>query len=133
MAAVPKPTLRSGRVVLVPQAIGQARGLPEGDAACLDLAPGYPHADTADGLRMWVEHGGPDDGGWFVTLAEDGRVAIRHVRRDALELLKKEEKAGDISEDQSEVGEKEIQKLTDQYSGKIDSHLAVKEKEIMTV
>jgi RimJ/RimL family protein N-acetyltransferase len=46
----------------------------EGGDTWLDLAPGYPHADTADGLGMWVEHGGPDDGGWFVTLAADGRV-----------------------------------------------------------
>jgi RimJ/RimL family protein N-acetyltransferase len=40
----------------------------------LPLAEGYPHADTLDGLRMYVEHGGPDDGGWFVTLVADGRV-----------------------------------------------------------
>jgi RimJ/RimL family protein N-acetyltransferase len=71
---VPKPTLRADRVVLVPQTLAQARALQEGGDAGLDLAPGYPHADTADGLRMWVEHGGPDDGGWFVTLAADGRV-----------------------------------------------------------
>ena len=71
---MPKPTLRAERVVLVPQTLDQARALLEGGDAGLDLAPGYPHADTADGLRMWVEHGGPDDGGWFVTLADDGRV-----------------------------------------------------------
>ena len=74
---MPKPTLRSERVVLVPQTLDQARALLEGGDPGLDLAPGYPHADTADGLRMWVEHGGPDwseGGGWFVTLAEDGRV-----------------------------------------------------------
>ncbi len=66
-------------------------------------------------------------------MAEDGRVAIRHVRRDALEHLKKEAKEGDITEDQLEAAEKEIQKLTDQYIAKIDAHLAHKEKEIMTV
>ena len=71
---MPKPTLRAERVVLVPQTMDQARALLEGGDPGLDLAPGYPHADTADGLRMWVEHGGPDDGGWFVTLADDGRV-----------------------------------------------------------
>ena len=69
---MPKPTLRSERVVLVPQTLDQARALLEGGDPGLDLAPGYPHADTADGLRMWVEHGGPEDGGWFVTLADDG-------------------------------------------------------------
>lgn len=65
-------------------------------------------------------------------MAEDGRVAIRHVRRDALENLKKEAKNG-VTEDQVEAAEKEVQKLTDQYVGKIDAHVAAKEKEIMTV
>jgi RimJ/RimL family protein N-acetyltransferase len=72
-----KPTLRTERLVLVPQTIEQARALLGGDDTGLELAPGYPHADTADALGMWVEHGGPDwseGGGWFVTLAEDGRV-----------------------------------------------------------
>jgi ribosome recycling factor len=66
-------------------------------------------------------------------MTEDGRVAIRHVRRDAIEAIKKEKKAGSIAEDQEEVAEKEVQKLTDQYVAKIDAHLAAKEKEIMTV
>ncbi|MFN7141635.1 MAG: ribosome recycling factor [Limisphaerales bacterium] len=66
-------------------------------------------------------------------MTEDGRVAIRHVRRDALEALKKEEKAGGVTEDQVEAAEKEIQKLTDQYIAKLDEHLAKKEKEILTV
>jgi ribosome recycling factor len=66
-------------------------------------------------------------------MAEDGRVAIRHVRRDAIEELKKQEKGGGVTEDELEHAEKEIQKLTDQYIGKIEAHLAHKEKEIMTV
>jgi ribosome recycling factor len=64
---------------------------------------------------------------------EHGRVAIRHVRRDAIEHLKKEEKEGIITEDELKHGEKEVQKLTDQYIGRIDEHLSHKEKEIMTV
>lgn len=66
-------------------------------------------------------------------MAEDGRVAIRHVRRDALEALKKDAKNGGVSEEETEGAEKEVQKLTDQFIGKIDLHLAQKEKEIMTV
>jgi ribosome recycling factor len=66
-------------------------------------------------------------------MAEDGRVAIRHVRRDAMEELKKSVKAGETSEEEQEKAEKEIQKLTDQYSAKIDAHTATKEKEILTV
>jgi len=66
-------------------------------------------------------------------MAEDGRVAVRHVRRDAMEALKKEKAAGTIPEDDEKHAEKELQKLTDGYIAKIDAHLAHKEKEIMTV
>ncbi len=66
-------------------------------------------------------------------MSEDGRVAIRHVRRDAMEHIKKESKNGGISEEEVETAEAEVQKLTDQYIGKIDAHLALKEKEILTV
>lgn len=66
-------------------------------------------------------------------MAEDSRVAVRHVRRDAMEELKKAVKAHETSEEDQEKTEKEIQKLTDQYIGKIDGHLAHKEKEILTV
>jgi ribosome recycling factor len=66
-------------------------------------------------------------------LAEEGRVAIRHVRRDAMETLKKEKAAGKIPEDEEKHAEKELQKLTDDYIAKIDGHVTSKEKEIMTV
>ena len=66
-------------------------------------------------------------------LAEDGRVAVRHVRRDAMEQLKKHAHDSGITEDQEKQAEKDLQKLTDEYIAKIDQHLAHKEKEIMTV
>lgn len=66
-------------------------------------------------------------------MTEDGRVAIRNVRREAMEQMKKEHKAGGISEEDLQHAEKEVQKLTDDYIGKIDQHVAAKEKEIMTV
>ena len=66
-------------------------------------------------------------------MTEDGRVAIRHVRRDALEHIKKEAKNGGISEEDVEHANTEVQKLTDQYIAKLDGHLAAKEKEILTV
>lgn len=66
-------------------------------------------------------------------MAEDARISVRHVRRDAMEELKKAVKASETSEEDQEKTEKEIQKLTDQYVGKIDAHLAHKEKEILTV
>jgi ribosome recycling factor len=66
-------------------------------------------------------------------MTEDAHIAIRHVRRDALEHLKKEGKQGGVSEEEVEHAEKEVQKLHDEYIKKIDQHLAHKEKEIMTV
>jgi len=66
-------------------------------------------------------------------MAEDGRVAVRHVRRDAIHELKAEQKSGDITQDDLAHGEKEVQKLTDDFVKKIDNHLAEKEEEIRTV
>ncbi|HKI68694.1 MAG TPA: ribosome recycling factor [Verrucomicrobiae bacterium] len=66
-------------------------------------------------------------------MAEDGRVAIRHVRRDAMDLLKKHAHDSGVSEDEEKQCEKDLQKLTDDYVGKIETHLSHKEKEIMTV
>ncbi len=66
-------------------------------------------------------------------MAEDGRVAIRHVRRDTMEQLKKHAHDSGTTEDEVKQAEKELQKLTDDYIAKIDQHLAHKEKEIMTV
>jgi ribosome recycling factor len=66
-------------------------------------------------------------------MAEDGRVAIRHVRRDAMELIKKHAHDSGTTEDEVERAEKELQKTTDDYIAKIDGHLVGKEKEIMTV
>src|SRR3954471_768387 len=62
-------------------------------------------------------------------MTEDGRVAIRHVRRDAMEGLKKAGKEGGVTEDEEKHAEKELQKLTDDYVKKLDEHLAHKEKE----
>lgn len=66
-------------------------------------------------------------------IAEEGRVALRHSRRDAMEALKKEHKAGDLTEDELKVAEKDVQKLTDDYTGKIDKMLETKEAELLKV
>ncbi|MBV9970543.1 MAG: ribosome recycling factor [Xanthobacteraceae bacterium] len=65
--------------------------------------------------------------------AEAARVAVRHVRRDALDLLKKLEKDGKVSEDDHERMAGEVQKATDQMIAEVDQSLASKEKEIMTI
>jgi ribosome recycling factor len=64
---------------------------------------------------------------------EDGKVAVRNVRRDTIEHLKKSEKQEHFSEDERKRGEQEAQKLTDNHIKAIDNLLALKEKEIMEV
>ena len=66
-------------------------------------------------------------------VAEDGRVAIRNIRRDVNETIKKEEKASSISEDQSKDGLDEVQKITNEFIEMIDGMLARKETEVMEV
>ncbi len=65
--------------------------------------------------------------------AEEARVAVRHVRRDGLDALKKLLKDKAISEDDEKRHEGEVQKATDQFVSEIDQALASKEKEIMQV
>jgi ribosome recycling factor len=63
---------------------------------------------------------------------EQSKVAIRNIRRDAIEQIKKLQKDG-LSEDEGKDAEKEIQDITDKYILLVDKHLAAKEKEIMSV
>ena len=65
--------------------------------------------------------------------AEGAKVAIRNIRRDAMDSIKKMEKAGDISEDDLKQGEEKIQKITDKMIEKVDKAIETKTKEIMTV
>lgn len=65
--------------------------------------------------------------------AEEGKVSIRNVRRDAIDDVRKQEKNSDISEDESRSLQDDIQKLTDKYTDKIDKLLVEKEKDITTV
>ena len=64
--------------------------------------------------------------------AETGKIAIRNLRKDANEKIRKLKTEG-VSEDEMKVGEAEIQKLTDAYIIKVDQHSEAKEKDIMTV
>ncbi len=64
--------------------------------------------------------------------AEKAKIAIRNVRRDAMEALKEDEKKKDISEDDRKRLEDEVQKLTDKYVADVDSAAEAKEKEILT-
>lgn len=66
-------------------------------------------------------------------IAEDGRIAVRNIRRDGIEEFKKLEKKAEITEDDLKNLEVDIQKLTDEYIEKINNVLAQKETEIMEV
>ncbi|GGA59189.1 ribosome recycling factor [Okeania sp. KiyG1] len=66
-------------------------------------------------------------------LAEEGKVSVRNIRRDAVDSVRKQEKNSDISKDESRDLQDKIQKKTDKYVAKIDELLAAKEKDITTV
>ena len=66
-------------------------------------------------------------------LAEEARVAIRNIRRDANDSIKKLEKAGDLSEDDSKGYQEDVQTLTDTYIEEIDQVLQSKEKDLMEI
>ena len=61
------------------------------------------------------------------------KVAVRNIRRDTMDAIKKMQKAGDISEDELKVGEEKVQKKTDSFVAKIDKEVEKKSKEILTV
>ena len=65
--------------------------------------------------------------------AEAARVAVRHVRRDGMDVLKKLEKEHEISQDDHKRMDADVQKATDEAIVEVDQMLAAKEKEIMTV
>ncbi|HVO03434.1 MAG TPA: ribosome recycling factor [Candidatus Cybelea sp.] len=65
--------------------------------------------------------------------AEQARVAVRNVRRDAMDFLKKQEKDGKITQDEHHHLNDQVQKLTDEHVKKVDDALAAKEKEILQV
>lgn len=67
------------------------------------------------------------------SISENSRVAIRNIRREANDELKKKQKAGDISEDQEKSGADAVQKMTDKYIGEINKIAEAKEKEIMEI
>lgn len=64
---------------------------------------------------------------------ENAKVAIRNIRRDANDMIKKQQKANEISEDEQKDAEDEIQKMTDSFVSQVDQMMEDKSKEIMTV
>ena len=67
------------------------------------------------------------------TYAEEGKVSLRNIRREAIEKIKKSEKAAEISEDQSRDQQENVQKLTDKFITEVENHLNDKEADILKV
>ncbi len=65
--------------------------------------------------------------------AEQARVAVRNVRRDGMDMLKRMEREGDLSQDEQHLWSEEVQELTDRFVKEIDNAVTVKESEIMQV
>ena len=65
--------------------------------------------------------------------AEEGKVALRNIRRDAIDKIKKQEKEGEFSEDQSRDEQDSVQKTLDKFIGILEKHLAEKEADILKV
>ena len=66
-------------------------------------------------------------------IAEEYRIAVRNNRRDAIDVVKKQEKGKEISEDDSRKVQEDIQKVTDTFIAQINEHFAAKEKEMLEV
>ena len=65
--------------------------------------------------------------------AEEGKVALRNLRRDAIDKIKKQEKDGDFSEDLSRDEQEGVQKTLDKFIAELEKHLAIKEADILKV
>ena len=70
---------------------------------------------------------------FYAKLGEEAKVAVRNIRRDAMDKFKAMKKAGEITEDDQKKAEKDIQDLTDKHVKKIDEMCAKKEKELMEI
>jgi len=65
--------------------------------------------------------------------AEEGKVSLRNIRREAIDRIKKQEKDGDLSEDQSRDEQEKVQKITDRTIAELEKHLSEKELDIIKV
>ena len=95
---------------------------PQNDGKCIRLA--FPQL-TEERRKELVKQ--------IHKYAEGGKVAVRNIRRDALENFKKQQKASEITEDELKMAEKDLQKMTDDSCKEIDKILDNKEKELMSV
>ena len=118
---VPNPTVKDDEVLIKIEAAALNR------ADLMQREGDYP---PPAGCPEWM---GLEIAGEIVEMGEDAKVAVRNVRRDALDKFKKQEKAKEITEDELKGIETDIQKMTDKYISEIDKMVGEKEQEIMAV
>ena len=95
---------------------------PQNDGRCIRLVfPPLTEERRRDLVKQTKKYG------------EESKVAIRNIRRDAIEKFKKQQKASEITEDDYKIAEKDIQKLTDDYIKEIDKICDKKEKELTEI
>ncbi|MBQ3866760.1 MAG: ribosome recycling factor [Clostridia bacterium] len=94
---------------------------PQSDGKTIRLAFPQPTEERRKELTKQVSH-----------MAEEGKVAIRNVRRDAMDKIKAMKKNSEMTEDEQKISEKEVQDLVDEYVKKMDASAAAKSKEIMS-
>jgi ribosome recycling factor len=111
--------------------------IPDIEKAILKSDLGLTPGNDGKVIRINIPHLTEERRGQLVKVvkkrSEEGRVAVRNIRRDILEELKKKEKEQHISEDDVKKMQEEIQKVTDSYIEKVEDVLRHKEKEIMEV
>lgn len=95
---------------------------PQNDGKIIRLAVPQLNEERRRDLKKQVER-----------LGEESKVAIRNIRRDAMDKIKAQKKAGEMTEDEEKLSEKDVQNLTDKYIKEVDNVTAGKVKEIMSV
>ena len=86
------------------------------------------------GLHTFKEElTGPEYAERYIDMAEEAKIALRSIRRDAMEKLKAMKKDGELTEDDLKQAEKKTQELTDKYVKQADERSAAKQKEVLTL
>lgn len=115
----------------------EAKSIPVIEKAIMNANLGFTPANDGKSIRISIppltEERRKEIVKMLKKVAEDAKIALRNIRREAIDDLKKLEKEKQISEDELKRGEKEVQDVTNSFVTKVDEVLAHKEKEVMEV
>lgn len=115
----------------------EAKSIPVIEKAIMNANLGFTPANDGKSIRINIppltEERRKEIVKMLKKVAEDAKIALRNIRREAIDDLKKLEKEKQISEDELKRGEKDVQDVTNSFVAKVDEVLAHKEKEVMEV